>query len=63
VWMDDRFFAFYERYTSFWVHVCYMWLIGPPSEMANRPSVGEEEGQGRVVWASERFMAKRQSTI
>ena len=50
----------YEQHANFWLHASSMWFT-EICKMAKRPCARKDAGQGRVIWASERFAAKRRS--
>lgn len=63
MWIDQRWIDVYKRYTSCYALGYCAWVSGLLSEMGKDLSARDEESQGRVVWAAERFTAKRRAVI
>jgi hypothetical protein len=50
----------YAQHANFWLHAFSM-RYPEVSDVAKRPCARRDSGNGRVIWASERFAAKRRS--
>jgi len=50
----------YAQHANFWLYASSMWCT-LAFDMTKRPCASRDSGNGRVIWAGDRFTARRDS--